>query len=295
MKGFNLILVLLALLGVMPLLGAAAKTTPKETVPAGTVESGLVTVDQLSKLQTLQFVIKGPNDDASKAVLVRTILPHDWTEEEKGTKKGTNELDPKAGVFTMLAKPPTTDNQTDFVYQLDVLTRNLTEGLDKLVDKKGQPIQLAAKDRTPEKMFTLYLNSMIGEMLKRKYKSTTRQAEIKLSAYGIIPEQKTGKIMLMGSRPAPMFFVPINFTHPETGETIYTFTGSVGEKIVSLRFFVAKDKYEDYASTISLIVNNTWGLTLAQEAEWKKEKAAQQAAAKKEAAKQKAAKPKTKQ
>jgi hypothetical protein len=75
-------------------------------------------------------------------------------------------------------------------------------------------------------------------------------------------------MMLMGSRPAPMFYTPIRFKHPKTGETVYTFTGVVGQKLVSLRFVVAKDQEEFYESTIALILNNTWGLTMDQDAEW---------------------------
>jgi hypothetical protein len=287
MKVLRSIAVCGLLLGLLPaLLGAAPAKPPakapakpagkphgKEDLPPGTVESGVISVEQLSKLQTLQFLIRGPKDNSSKAIVVRTILPEGWTEQESGTKKGTQELDPDVGLFTMLAKPPTTDKETDFVYELRVYTHNLTDF--DLKDSQGKPIAIPEKDRNEKGMFMLYLNSMISEMLHRKYKSNTKQAEIQLVPYGVIPDDKTGKMMMMGSRPAPMYFVPISFTHPDTGETVYTFTGSIGEKIISLRFLVAKDQEEFYSSTITMIVNNTWGLTFDQDSQWAKDRADQ--------------------
>jgi hypothetical protein len=47
----------------------------------------------------------------------------------------------------------------------------------------------------------------------------------------------------------------------------------IGEKVVSLRFLVAKDQSENYMGTIAYIVNNTWGLTLDQDSQWSAEMA----------------------
>jgi hypothetical protein len=277
MKGISLTIAA-ALLAALPLAGNAApaakppaKPAPKpkagSQLPAGTVESGVINVDQLSKLQNLTILVKGAGDDATKAVKMRTILPEGWTYEEGGRKKNSAELDPNAVWYTLVAKPPTASKETDFVYELRVRTFGLTERLDEFKDASGKP--LAIKDKTPEGMLALYMNGMITEFAKAGYKSNTKT--IKRTAYGVIPDDTdpTGKkMMLMGSRPEPMYYAPIRFTQPKTGETVYTFTGVVGQKLVSMRFLVAKDQNEYYESTIALILNNTWGLTMDQDAAW---------------------------
>jgi hypothetical protein len=297
MKGIRVIAVGLLLLGTLPLLGAAAKTAPKaapkDELPPNTVGSGVIRISELGDLQNLSFVVKAPNDDPKKdAVIVRTILPKGWTYEQVGIKKGTNELDPKLGSLTMLAKPPI-KGETDFVYQLDIITKNLSQGLD-LKDKSGKPIVWPEKDKTPQKMFQLYLNWVIGDMLKRGYKSDTRQADVKPIPYGTVPDEKTGKLMMMGSRPAPMYFVPLSFTHKDKGDQVVMFVGSVGEKLVSMRFFVAKDQMEFYDSTVVMLVNNTWGLTVEQEEQWRVEYAERMQKLEKQAVKPKAGRPNSK-
>jgi hypothetical protein len=245
------------------------KTAPAkpEPLPAGTVDSGVISFDMVTHLQNLAFTIRGPKDKSGQAVIVRTVLPDKWTEEENGRKKGSSELDPNIGVFTMLAKPPTTDNSTDFVYELRIYPNNLTEGPFEVKDDRGRTVKVPEKDRTQHGMFTLYLNSMISELIKQGFRCESSPSQIQSVQYGIIPDEN-GKPMLMGTRPEPMYFVPLAFTNKENGSTIYSFSGVVGDKVVSLRFLVAKDQAENYKATIAYIVNNTWGLTLDQDSQW---------------------------
>lgn len=251
---------------------ALAAPAAEKQFPPGTHDSGVINVEQLNQLQGLTMMIKGENDTPAQAVKVRTILPGGWTYVENGRKKNSQELDPSIGWYTMIAKPPTTTNETDFVYELRVRANGLMDNLDSLKDASGKPIAIPAKDRNREGMLAIYMNSMISDVLKLGYRSQTKQQSIKPVNYGVIPkEDGSAETMLMGSRPAPMPFTHIKFKHKENGSTIYTFSGVVGEKFLTLRFLVAKDQEEFYESTIALIVNNTWGLTIEQDDAWKKE------------------------
>ena len=275
MKRFILAMTLLSALVLTMSAAAPAKpakpsgaTGKRETLPAGTVDSGVIDMGGLAGLQNLRFIVRGPKDKSAQAVIVRTVLPKGWTEEENGRKdKNSSELDPGVGVFTMLAKPPTADNETDFVYELRIYPNNLTEGPFEFKDDKGKTVTVPEKDRTQQGMFTLFLDSMISELIKGSYKCDTSPQQIASMPYGIIPDD-SGKPMLMGTRPAPMYFVPLSFTNKDNGSTVYTFSGVVGDKIVALRFLVAKDQTDAYNSTIAYIVNNTWGLTLDQDSHW---------------------------
>jgi hypothetical protein len=243
-----------------------AKAAP---LPPGTVDSGVISIDQVSKLQNIRVIIKGPTDKSGQAVVVRTVLPDGWTYVENGRKKNSAELDPEIGVYTLLAKPPTKDAETDFAYELRVYPNNLTAGPFEFKDAKGNVIKVPEKDRNKEGMLRLYLDAMISEFIRAEYKTSTSPRQMKPVAYGVVPdEDHPGQMLLMGTRPEAMYFVPIAFTHPKTGETIFTFTGVIGDKIVALRFLVAKDQEENYRGTIAYIINNTWGLTLDQDSQW---------------------------
>jgi hypothetical protein len=253
MKVLRLTITLCLLLAAVPLAGQAAPQTGKgggkpgekvgdQPLPPHTSGSGVIDFKTLGSLQNLTILVKGPGDDATKAVKMRT-------------------------------------------------TFGLTERLDELKDAKGNAIKIPEKDKTREGMLALYMNGMVSEFNRAGYKSSTRAQNIKPVPYGVIPkEDGSSELMLMGSRPAPMYYTPIRFTQPKTGETVYTFTGVVGEKLVSLRFLVAKDQQEYYENTIALILNNTWGLTMDQDAKWAREQFEKQKAAEAKAAK---GKPKT--
>lgn len=257
----RLVLLMLALAGLPLAASAQGGGNASKNVPPGTVNQGIVDIDQLSKLQNLTIYVKD--------IVVRTILPPDWKYTEGGRKKGSSQLDPEIGWYTLTATPPTESKETDFVYELWVRSNDLLENLDNFKDPKGNPINIPAKDRNEKAIFALYLNGMISGLNKMKYKTQTRIQNIKPVPYGVIPaEDGSDKMMLMGSRPEPMYFTPIKFKHSDNGSTLYTFSGVIGDKIVSMRFLVAKDQEEYYESTIALILNNTWGLTLEQNAQW---------------------------
>jgi hypothetical protein len=218
-------------------LAQGGQQKPKDDRPAGTYDSGAITLEQMT--QGLQFLIS-----KRYGIVVNYVLPQGWEVAEQA-KNGTGPKDP--GRLASLSRRPMADPKepTDFIFELDIYEPDILSGLDANMDKK-------AKDAEIGKRFRNFLDAQMGINIKAGMKVLSKAGEIVPRQYG--PD---------GTRPKTTL-VPIRYQTKEGGATLHTFTGLTGGQVWQVKFLVNKDQEQTYGALMAIILNNTFALTDAQ-------------------------------
>lgn len=224
---------------------ADTKPAPKDQgPPPGTTGSGAISLEDLAKnVQTLQVRKYG--------IVVNYVLPHGWEVLEQGKDPKTGKLREDKGMYVVLSRRPMPDPKepTDFIFELDLFEKGLTEDLPKDT-KPDKRAEIRA-----ERMWG-FLNGQISLSLKNGWKLKTQKREIDYKEYG--PDSRGKKTNLI-----PIFYEvpPDPKLKDSKGAMLYTFTSFEGETIWMLKFLITKGTEDQHGALIAFMLNNAWAVT----------------------------------
>jgi hypothetical protein len=265
-----------AILAALPalLLAAPAKAAPAKDDGKNTV---IITADQLAKdINTYKVQKYG--------IHAHFVLPKNW-ELNEPEKDKSGKVSDDLPYYVILSHAPTShpNDPTDLVFEMRIFKRGLTEDMPANTTKEK-------REEERGKRFWAFLNKQISDSTKMGMKLTTDRSQIRAKPYGVAVDangnaqtDKNGKIKGKPGRPV-QYFVPLHYDIKPLGDKgngskLFTFNTFTGDTIWQITFLVTKDQLDTFGGLITIIMDNSFGLTdtVVKQIEEEKKKAAAKA------------------